>query len=315
MSVRPATHAGTWYTSNPTKLSKQIKSLSDKSSIQPIKGARILIGPHAGYAYAGERLAEAFKVWDTTGVKRIFILGPSHHVYFKNSVLLSKYDNYGTPLGNLPVDKKVGEELKKTGLFKYMSSTVDEGEHSFEMHAPFIKYVLQESGITGVTIIPLLISDLDTTTSKKLSDVLLPYLNNPENHFIVSTDFCHWGLHFNFTKYLKNGVDADVSEEDLINLRFNGLAKLEIPIWKSIQNLDKIAMEIASDGTYLEWKHYMATTGNTICGQRPISIVLLLLESYSESVDGFKWLGYSQSSQVEDISDSSVSYASGYVLI
>jgi AmmeMemoRadiSam system protein B len=36
--------------------------------------------------------------------KRVFILGPSHHVYL-NGCALSKCTEYATPLGSLPLDR------------------------------------------------------------------------------------------------------------------------------------------------------------------------------------------------------------------
>ena len=60
MSIRPATHAGSWYSNNPTKLKNQLDQffakarslktpLSGEDASNGIDGARILIGPHAGY--------------------------------------------------------------------------------------------------------------------------------------------------------------------------------------------------------------------------------------------------------------------------
>jgi predicted class III extradiol MEMO1 family dioxygenase len=51
--------------------------------------------------------------------------------------------------------------------------------------------------------------------------ILGPYLDDPSNIFIASSDFCHWGQRFNYSYY-------DESKG---------------PIWKSIQWLDKTAME------------------------------------------------------------------------
>lgn len=89
---------------------------------------------------------------------RVFILGPSHHVYLDGCALPSAVE-YETPLGNLQIDtdsewrngsfrefwiitdavmpKTAVEELKKTGLFEAMSNSVDEDEHSIEMHLPY----------------------------------------------------------------------------------------------------------------------------------------------------------------------------------
>ncbi|ABN67678.2 predicted protein [Scheffersomyces stipitis CBS 6054] len=342
--IRPATHAGSWYSNNPTKLGLQLEayfhkaeSHSGEDSRHIIPGARILIGPHAGFAYSGERLAETFTVWDTSKVKRIFMLGPSHHVYFKNSVMVSQFEWYETPFGNIPVDTETIEKLlhtkpqshghslthAKDSVFKYMSEEMDEDEHSFEMHAPFIYQKTHDLPQGIPKIIPILISGMDEKLNDEVVSALLPYLENEENHFIISSDFCHWGSRFGYTKYVPQKVDSlQLLTENLSSLGHSLRTKPnELPIYKSIEVLDKAAMEIASSGSYSDWKTYISQTGNTICGQKPIAVVLKLIQKYrlaagdTDKAAIFKWIGYSQSNQARRASDSSVSYASGYVTI
>ncbi|KAK6454782.1 MEMO1 family [Scheffersomyces xylosifermentans] len=342
--IRPASHAGSWYTNNSAKLCAQLEayfhqaeslgnSLSGENTRGPIDGARILIGPHAGFAYSGERLAETFTVWDTSKVKRVFLLGPSHHVYFKNSVLLSQYDMYETPFGNIPVDTETIEQLLKVkshshsrdAVFKYMSEEIDDDEHSFEMHAPFIYYKTKDIPQGIPKIVPILISGMDEKLNDDLVSALLPYVAGEENHFIISSDFCHWGSRFGYTKYLPQKEDSlSILHNDLTSLGYNTKIKSnDLPIHKSIEVLDRAAMEIASTGSYNDWKTYISHTGNTICGQKPIAVILRLLQKHkegrgiskSDNESVFQWIGYSQSNQARRASDSSVSYASGYVTI
>jgi AmmeMemoRadiSam system protein B len=77
---------------------------------------------------------------DPSRISRIFILGPSHHVYLPDCALTAQRE-YETPLGNLRIDDECVAELYKTGAFKTMSQEVDEDEHSIEMHLPYIKKV------------------------------------------------------------------------------------------------------------------------------------------------------------------------------
>ncbi|CAK7895266.1 MEMO1 family protein Mho1p [[Candida] anglica] len=319
MSTRPATHAGSWYSSSFSKLSSQLDLYFKQTrGAGTVAGARVLIGPHAGYTYAGQRLAETFSSWDTTKVKRVFILGPSHHVYFSGKALVSRFHHYETPLGNLPVDVETTKALVKSGYFKYMESGVDEDEHSFEMHAPFIYYATKDLPQGLPHIIPIMICGTDTTLNENLAKSLLPYLEDEENTFVISSDFCHWGSRFDYTKYLPMKVNDDIITKDhLVSLTRSSVVPR--PIYKSIEELDKEGMRIVSTGSYKDWKQYIATTGNTICGQKPIAIVLRTLELYQRSGSGsagyFEWLGYSQSSKALSYSDSSVSYASGYLVI
>lgn len=42
-------------------------------------------------------------------------------------------------------DELAIEELRETGIFSDMSSSVDEEEHSLEMHIPYIRHMFKES--------------------------------------------------------------------------------------------------------------------------------------------------------------------------
>jgi hypothetical protein len=78
-----------------------------------------------------------------TSSKRVFLLGPSHHLYLEKAAL-TKCTHYGTPLGNLLIDATITAELHKTGQFDWMTQDVDEDEHSLEMHLPYIYKMLSK---------------------------------------------------------------------------------------------------------------------------------------------------------------------------
>ena len=75
--------------------------------------------------------------------KRVFLLGPSHH-YHLTKAALSRCTHYATPLGNLAIDKETTAKLHATGQFEWMSQSVDEDEHSLEMHLPYIYKMLSK---------------------------------------------------------------------------------------------------------------------------------------------------------------------------
>ena len=114
---------------------------------------------HAGYSYSGPAAAWAYKAvdWRKWYVlyhsifnpsktdeysKRIFLLGPSHHVYL-DTCALSAQLTYETPCGDLQTCAATIGELKSTGAFAQMTRKTDEDEHSLEMHLPYIHKMLQ----------------------------------------------------------------------------------------------------------------------------------------------------------------------------
>ncbi|KAG9344270.1 hypothetical protein JZ751_010939 [Albula glossodonta] len=101
---REASHAGSWYTASGSQLNAQLEGWL--SQAQSANGpARAIIAPHAGYTYCGACAAHAYKQVDPSITRRVFILGPSHHVPLSRCAL-SPAEIYRTPLYDLRIDQK-----------------------------------------------------------------------------------------------------------------------------------------------------------------------------------------------------------------
>ncbi|XP_036363355.1 protein MEMO1 isoform X1 [Octopus sinensis] len=255
--------------------------------------APVCVNDHAGYIYCGACAAHAYRQIDPQKIKRIFILGPAHHVRLYGCAL-SSMEKYQTPFYDLTIDSKVYKELMATGHLEQMSRETDEQEHSIEMHLPYIAKVM-ESKKGQFTIVPILVGSLQGDKEKIYGKLLGEYLSNPENLFVVSSDFCHWGRRFNFI--------------------YNDEAAGEI--WQSIESLDRMGMSIIERMDAKAFSEYLQQYQNTICGRHPIMVLLHAIESIQEIGHNFnmKFLKYAQSSQVKHIRDSSVSYASAALTI
>lgn len=107
---------------------------------------------------------------------------------------LSACKYYATPLGNLAVDTETLRELHECGEnFGWMTQSTDEDEHSIEMHLPYIYKVLDLAGkVDSVKVVPILVGAINTQKEKVYGKVLAKYLKDPENVFVISSDFCHW---------------------------------------------------------------------------------------------------------------------------
>lgn len=101
-NIRVASHAGSWYENNSSKLNTELEKYLDKAEIALPEGAHLkaIIGPHAGYAYSGPTAAWAYKNIDPSKYKRVFLLGPAHHTY-TDGCALSKQEIFDTPLGSI----------------------------------------------------------------------------------------------------------------------------------------------------------------------------------------------------------------------
>ncbi|KAI1614200.1 MEMO1 family [Exophiala viscosa] len=234
MSVREASHAGSWYSDNGQQLAAQLDHWMSKVpegdvlpgvDALPLPGARAVISPHAGYAYSGPCAAWAYKCLDLSKAKRIFILHPSHHHHLSTAALPVVHA-YETPLSPtpLPLDLDTIKQLStlsttvqgRTVKFTTMSRPVDEAEHSGEMQLPYIHRLLQklypgESETSYPPLVPIMVGATNPATESALGKMLAPYVADEGNAFVISSDFCHWGSRFGYTYYLPDAPSPALS--------------------------------------------------------------------------------------------------------
>lgn len=197
-SRRPAAKAGSWYTDKQEVLEGQLSRWL--SAVNPTEGpARAIIAPHAGYSFSGPTAAYAYRHVNPSQVRRIFVLGPSHHVYMKDCAL-TRAAVYETPIGDIPIDTATRAELHATREFSWMDAETDADEHSIELHLPYIRYVMRDHPFV---LVPILIGALSPEAEASYGKLLAPYLEDPATLFVISSDFCHWGRRFNYTYYDK----------------------------------------------------------------------------------------------------------------
>ncbi|TGZ83916.1 UPF0103-domain-containing protein [Ascodesmis nigricans] len=324
MTTRAATHANSWYSGVRDTLNSQLDSWLEAVGDNidqvplPVPTARIIIAPHAGYSYSGPAAAWAYKSLDLSKAKRVFILGPSHHVYM-DGCALSACTTYQTPLGNLAIDTETIASLQTTGPFQSMNLRVDEEEHSIEMHLPYVYKMIERAGkLGGIKVVPIMVGSISTMKEKLYGEALASYLQNPENCFVISSDFCHWGSRFSYTHYYPELPSTTQQFPQSISLsRSNPPPRGSVKIYESIEALDRQGMAAIESGSHDNFSNYLKKTHNTICGRHPIGVVMAGLEVIWDVVQGagkFKFVRYEQSSRVKDPSDSSVSYASAYAI-
>jgi len=287
--IRTSSHAGSWYSSNPSNLASTLTSLLSSCNPHITTTTRALIVPHAGYSYSASTASHAYSSLNPSQITRIFIFGPSHHIYIKGCAL-SPCTSYSTPLGPITLDTQTIKALQSSGQFSTLALDADEAEHSIEMQLPFIAHIMQQKAFS---IIPILVGELSSPFESFYSKIFAPYLDDPTTLFIVSSDFCHWGNRFRYNYTIP-----------------------DTPIYSSIETLDRTAMRIISTLSSSAFKLYLAETKNTICGRNPILLLLLTIEEMKKTKDtsvSISFLHYEQSSKVTSPSDSSVSYAAAKV--
>lgn len=227
-----------------------------------------------------------------------------------------------------------------------MTQSVDEDEHSIELNLPYIHRLLQlQRPNTPPSeyppLVPIMVGSTTAPTERAFGSLLAPYLEDPENAFIISSDFCHWGLRFRYTYYVpqapkpgpklplsstalpKPGEPAEekiesVSEGHMLSRR-DRIHVHEPAIHESISAFDIATMAAITTGVAAKFVDTIQQTGNTVCGRHPIGVVMAGIEEVVNKDEGkkgrFHFIRYERSSDAVDVADSSVSYVSAFAVL
>ena len=190
MSVvrRPAV-AGMFYPDDPEELRETVEALLADAS-DPADTARdgsppkALVAPHAGYVYSGPVAATAYarlgRARET--VRRVVLLGGSHHVAFRG-LAASRAEFFETPLGRIAVDTRALAELADLPQVQVLDAA-HAREHSLEVHLPFLQVALRD-----FQLVPLVVGD---ATAAEVAQVLERLWGGPETLIVVSSDLSHY---------------------------------------------------------------------------------------------------------------------------
>jgi AmmeMemoRadiSam system protein B len=147
--VRSPVAAGMYYPENRKEMLEYIRGFG----LDPGKGgqAQAIIAPHGAWGFSGALVANAFSaaLGRSDNINRVVILGPIHDKREKG-LFLSNSNSFHTPLGNIPVDHEISEDLFETGDCFEINDIPHLGEHSIEILLPFVKYCFPYASITPI---------------------------------------------------------------------------------------------------------------------------------------------------------------------
>jgi AmmeMemoRadiSam system protein B len=164
--IRSPVGAGLYYPEYKKEMLEFIRAFD----LEPGNGgcAQAIIAPHGSWSLSGELAATAF--YSATGrsgrINRVVILGPIHDKREKG-VFLSNSHYFHTPIGNIPVDMDIIEELEFAGEYLEINDIPHLGEHSIEILLPFVKHCFPYA-----SIVPVLMGQPEQKYIKDLSTAL-----------------------------------------------------------------------------------------------------------------------------------------------
>ncbi len=187
--VREPVFAGKFYPATQHALHNQLEELFGYVKKEPLsqKPPLALISPHAGYVFSGKTAASAFsQIPKNTAYKRVFVIASSHQFIFGGASVY-KSGNYSTPLGELKTDIELADKLGKAAEVFHFNAEAHQFEHSLEVQLPFLQYKLGNNFM----LVPVILGTNNPNDCKEIAKVLQPYFQ-PENLFVISTDFSHY---------------------------------------------------------------------------------------------------------------------------
>ncbi len=186
--IRESAIAGSWYPSSPAVLREQIDGFL-KQVPAPIPSGRLvaLISPHAGTAYSGQVAAHAYgQIGPDQKFETVLILAPSHRARF-SGVAVHDRGGFRTPLGVVPLDQALIEDLKqRESRIRYVPDA-HTLEHSLEIQLPFLQVVMP-----GFKLVPLLMGEQEFQTCQWLAEAVADAVRGKAVLVVASSDLSHF---------------------------------------------------------------------------------------------------------------------------
>ncbi len=191
MDIRPSPIAGTWYPGDAESLAASIDQYLHDAKSKTIQGKIVgLIVPHAGHRYSGDVAAHAFRLIRgfTPGV--VVIVSPLH-AYNEELLLTSDHEAYGTPLGNIPIDRDLVVELEAAldhSLGMRLGRLRNDREHALEIELPFLQRCIE----SPFRLVPIMVREQSIEVSRALGEALGMLLQDRDPLIIASSDLSHF---------------------------------------------------------------------------------------------------------------------------
>ena len=186
-TTRPSPIAGTWYSNDPSRLASEMNAFIEKAHLSDDEFAGEVFGlvaPHAGHVYSGRTAGYAYRT--IKGLQRdlVVILSPFHQ-YHTADVVTTAFDTYVTPLGKVPVETQLLNQLNEVISLHQVQH---DPEHAIEIQLPFLQCALEGE----FSLLPLMVRTSDPKQLKAIAGQLMKLIKTGSFLMIASTDLSHF---------------------------------------------------------------------------------------------------------------------------
>lgn len=204
MQTRKSIVAGQFYPGQHDTCIDEINNCLDAAALTERLPEKIVAGivPHAGWTFSGTLAAMIFQAIRQQHEKvHSFVIFGAAHSYFGGTPAVYDKGFWATPLGDIPIDEELAEEVLSSGPAE-SDSSAHRNEHSIEVQVPFVQYLF-----AGAKILPVLVPP--TVQAITLGDNLGRIIQKNRQKKIIcigSTDLTHYGPHYGF---MPRGLDQN----------------------------------------------------------------------------------------------------------
>jgi len=192
-TIREPAVAGTFYPGDRRALATAVDGLLAAAPIPVLPHPpRVLLSPHAGYAYSGGIAARAFRCLESAAARTFVLVGPSHVEAFDFSSVFDG-DAYHTPLGDVPVDaalaRAIAEQAPSIRLSRrgHVRPPAVRGEHSLEVLLPFLQRIAPDA-----SVVPIVMGSQAWEAADELGAAIARAAHPAQTVVIASSDLSHF---------------------------------------------------------------------------------------------------------------------------
>ena len=185
MSIRAATHAGTWYPGTTSALTYDVDAYVATAAVARASRIDAIVAPHAGLMFSGRIGAYAYKTAAQHDYAVALLVGPSHFYAF-DGVAVWPDGGFDSPLGLARIHKDATEEILADPVAQALPGAHGR-EHSLELQLPFLRRLLPD-----VPIVPMLMGFQQRETIDALARLLATVARKRPSLLVASTDLSHY---------------------------------------------------------------------------------------------------------------------------
>jgi len=188
--IRPSAVAGSFYAGEEKALRRYLTERLEMAEDYTGGGEIVAAAaPHAGYVYSADIAAPVYKALSKAEFDTVVIIG---HDFGSNAAgvigVLTNYDAFQTPLGEVPVDRELCDALLAADRRIICNDSVHRREHSVEVQVPFLQMVARKP----FKIVPMLFGEATPEHCQRLAELLQKHQGKRRLLVLSSTDLSHY---------------------------------------------------------------------------------------------------------------------------